>query len=38
MYLFMTAKKIVRGFKGTMLGDEDLWDFEGPPTVKESMK
>ena len=32
------CKKVVRGFKVRTLGDEDLWDFEGPPTVKESIK
>ena len=36
--LMYNCKKVVRGFKGRMLGDEDLWDFEGPPTVKESIK
>ena len=36
--LMYDCKKIVRGFKWTTLGDEDLWDFEGPATVKESMK
>ena len=32
------CKKVVRGFKERTLGDEDLWDFEGPHTVKESIK
>ena len=36
--LMYDCKKVVRGFKGRMLGDKDLWDFEGPPTVKESIK
>ena len=36
--LMYDCKKVVRGFKGRTLGDEDLWDFEGPPTVKESIK
>ena len=36
--LMYDCKKVVRGFKGRTLGDEDLWDFEGPPTVEESIK
>ena len=36
--LMYNCKKVVRGFKGRTLGDEDLWNFEGPSTVKESIK
>ena len=28
-------KKVVRGLKGNKLGDEDMWSFEGLPTLQE---
>ena len=34
--LMYDCKRVVRGFKGKQFGDEDLWGFEGPPTLKES--
>ena len=33
--LMYDCKRVVRGFKGKQFGDEDLWGFEGPPTLKE---
>ena len=34
--LMYDLKKVVHGFKGKQYGDEDLWSFEGPPSLKES--
>ena len=29
-------KKVARGKKGDNKGDEDMWSFEGPPTLQET--
>ena len=34
--LVYDMKKVIRGFKGKKGGDEDMWSFEGPPTLQES--
>ena len=31
-------KKVIRGFKGSKGGDEDMWCCEGPPTLVESYR
>ena len=33
--LLYDEKNVSQGFKGTNLGDVDLWGFEGPPSLKD---
>ena len=34
--LLYDFKKVVCGLKGNKVGDEDMWSFEGPPTLQET--
>ena len=34
--LLYDFKEVVHGLKGNKLGDEDMWSFEGPPTLQET--
>ena len=36
--LLYDFKKVVRGWKGHKMGDEEMKSFEGPPTLQETYK